>query len=93
LKAEFHADGQTDMTKLLVPFRNFPNEPKDASVRFVVTSSACNNSKTTGHIFVTFDMGEFVQKLKIFRPSKVWRRVVFAILRVSKEGTVYVFKC
>jgi len=25
----FHADGQTDMTKLTVAFRNFANEPKN----------------------------------------------------------------
>ena len=25
----FHADGQTDMTKLFVAFRNFANEPKN----------------------------------------------------------------
>jgi hypothetical protein len=24
----FHADGQTDMTKLIVAFRNFANAPK-----------------------------------------------------------------
>jgi hypothetical protein len=24
----FHADGRTDMTKLIVPFRNFVNAPK-----------------------------------------------------------------
>ena len=24
----FHADGQTEMTKLIVPFRNFANAPK-----------------------------------------------------------------
>jgi len=29
LEAElFHTDGQTDMTKLIVPFRNFANAPK-----------------------------------------------------------------
>jgi hypothetical protein len=27
LKAEFHADGRTDMTKLTVSFRNFVNSP------------------------------------------------------------------
>jgi hypothetical protein len=26
--AEFHADGRTDMTKLIVAFRNFANAPK-----------------------------------------------------------------
>jgi hypothetical protein len=26
--AEFHADGQTDMRKLIVAFRNFANPPK-----------------------------------------------------------------
>ena len=25
----FHADGQTDMTKLIGPFRNFGNAPKE----------------------------------------------------------------
>jgi len=25
----FHADGRTDMTKLIVVFRNFANEPKN----------------------------------------------------------------
>jgi len=25
----FHADGQTDMTKLMVAFRNFANAPKN----------------------------------------------------------------
>jgi hypothetical protein len=25
----FHADGQTDMTKLMVAFRNFVNEPNN----------------------------------------------------------------
>ena len=28
----FHADGQTDMTKLIVAFRNFVNAPKTAMV-------------------------------------------------------------
>ena len=27
----FHADGQTDMTKLIVAFRNFANAPKNVS--------------------------------------------------------------
>jgi hypothetical protein len=27
VEAEFHADGQTDMTKLIVAFRNFANAP------------------------------------------------------------------
>jgi len=27
--AEFHVDGQTAMTKLIVPFRNFANAPKN----------------------------------------------------------------
>ena len=28
---EFHADGQTDMTRLIVTFRNFAKLPKDVS--------------------------------------------------------------
>ena len=28
----FHADGQTDMTKLIVAFRNFVNAPKTGSI-------------------------------------------------------------
>jgi hypothetical protein len=28
----FHADGQTDMTKLIVTFRNFVNVPKKVAV-------------------------------------------------------------
>jgi len=28
----FHADGQTDMTKLTVAFRNFANEPKNMQI-------------------------------------------------------------
>jgi len=28
----FHADGRTDMTKLIVAFRNFANAPKNALV-------------------------------------------------------------
>jgi hypothetical protein len=27
----FHADGRTDMTKLIVPFRNFVNAPKNVT--------------------------------------------------------------
>jgi hypothetical protein len=30
----FHADRQTDMTKLIVPFRNFANAPKNRSWQF-----------------------------------------------------------
>ena len=31
----FHADGETDMTKLIIAFRNFANAPKmEASVSF-----------------------------------------------------------
>jgi hypothetical protein len=30
----FHADRQTDMTKLTVGFRNFKNAPKDRTIRF-----------------------------------------------------------
>ena len=29
----FYADGQTDMTKLIVAFRNFENAPKNAEAR------------------------------------------------------------
>jgi hypothetical protein len=28
VEAEFHADGRTDMTKLIVAFRSFENAPK-----------------------------------------------------------------
>jgi len=28
----FHADGQTDMTKLIVAFRNFANAPKSGGL-------------------------------------------------------------
>jgi hypothetical protein len=29
----FYVDGQTDMTKLIVPFRNFANAPKNEEAR------------------------------------------------------------
>jgi hypothetical protein len=29
VRDEFYADGRTDMTKLLFPFRNFANAPKN----------------------------------------------------------------
>ena len=31
----FHADGQTDMMKLIVAFRNFANAPKNQSLKAV----------------------------------------------------------
>jgi len=31
----FHADGQTDMTKLIVAFHNFANVPKNQTVNAV----------------------------------------------------------
>jgi hypothetical protein len=36
----FRADGRTDMTKLIVAFRNFPNAPKN------VPSEVCNTYST-----------------------------------------------
>jgi hypothetical protein len=30
----FHTDGQTDITKLMVPFRNFARAPKKDGLRF-----------------------------------------------------------
>jgi len=36
----FHADRRTDMTKLIVAFRNFPNAPKN------VPSEVCNTYNT-----------------------------------------------
>ena len=35
----FHADGQTDMTKLIVAFRNFPNAPKNSSFKWEHTNT------------------------------------------------------
>jgi len=29
VEAEFHTDGRTDMTQLIVAFRNFANAPKN----------------------------------------------------------------
>jgi hypothetical protein len=36
-----HADGQTDMTKLIAPFHNFANAPKNQSVSFVQENYGC----------------------------------------------------
>jgi hypothetical protein len=36
----FHADGQMDMTKLTVTFRNFANDPQNDSIN---NDSSCNN--------------------------------------------------
>jgi len=35
VEAEFHVDGQTAMTKLIVAFRNFVNAPENQSVNGV----------------------------------------------------------
>ena len=32
--AQFHTDGRTDMTKLIVAFRNFANAPKTGRDKF-----------------------------------------------------------
>ena len=32
----FHADGRTDMTKLIVAFRNFANAPQNSNTKFSV---------------------------------------------------------
>ena len=37
----FHADGQTDMTKLIVAFRTFANAPKN--VTLVITDNMRNS--------------------------------------------------
>ena len=44
-----HADGQTDMTKLIVAFRNFANAPKDAysNLQYTATLSLCKNGTCT----------------------------------------------
>jgi hypothetical protein len=31
----FHADGRTDLTKLIVAFRNFANAPKNQNTHFI----------------------------------------------------------
>jgi len=35
--AEFHADGRTDMTKLIVAFRNFAKAPKNGGASVATT--------------------------------------------------------
>ena len=34
----FHADGRTDMTKLIVAFHNFPNAPKSALLEYLLAT-------------------------------------------------------
>jgi len=42
----FRVDGQTDMAKLLVAFRNFVNAPKNLkSLKFLLTNQLLNFSK------------------------------------------------
>jgi hypothetical protein len=45
----FHADGRTDMTKLLVAFRNFANAPKNCLFALLayITENSCLNPVTT----------------------------------------------
>ena len=53
----FHADGQTDMTKLIVAFRTFANAPKN--VTLVITDNMRNSHapKTTWHLSVLIKSG------------------------------------
>ena len=37
----FNADGRTDMTMLIVAFRNFANAPKNQSVNAVCRNNRC----------------------------------------------------
>ena len=41
----FHADGRSDMTKLTVAFRNFPNAPKNPKFTDTTRPSNCRTRK------------------------------------------------
>jgi len=41
VEAELHADGRTDMTKLIVAFRNFANSPKTIPVNAAQGKNRC----------------------------------------------------
>jgi hypothetical protein len=43
-----HADGQTDMTKLIVTFSNFANKPKSGIATGGILSSALRNERQNG---------------------------------------------
>jgi hypothetical protein len=38
VRAEFHAGGQRDITKLMVAFRNFANAPNKTNLNYVLKS-------------------------------------------------------
>jgi len=39
----FHGDGQTDIPKLIIAFRNFPNAPKDSVINNTRASSRASS--------------------------------------------------
>jgi hypothetical protein len=45
----FHADGETDMTKLTVAFRNFSNAPKNGNGTLFLKVRSCH-CRTTGKL-------------------------------------------
>ena len=49
----FHADGQTDMTKLIVVFRYFANAPKNAKAIYATKTVIINAFKNIFHLHCT----------------------------------------
>ena len=64
----FHADGQTDMTKLIVSFRNFSNAPKKLYILPEVCVDAfCMDLKINSDNFPRpKELSDFITKGRVF---------------------------
>jgi hypothetical protein len=72
----FHADGQTDMTKLIVVFRNYSNEPKKIRYLCVLLCSVGFGGLVVPlHIACVCECGIYVYVQRVLRRCATSRMI------------------